>query len=441
MPGRRRRDASPLLPLAYFTASYAGMVATFALIAAWSPALVTHFQMPDDVAVTHAATLGWITMAIMGALYQFFPNGLQRPMLSPLLGWLQLPVSVSAWPVMVAGFHTGRSEVLIAGGGLAVTGIGMFVVNIAPGVWRAGPSPTRTYLRTALVTLVAVAALGFTFALNRRFGWFAVTPERLSIHAGLGLVGWLSLTLVGVGYRMMPVHAIRDRAGERFARVVLGLSLLGAIFALSVLAVGTSRAWLVPAGVCLSVVVGLVVVRAVRRFVQLRRPVDEYEAQIAASLMALAGATVLVLLGAAGGFEGAVAFRWPMAAGALTIGGWLGFAVAAQSYKIIPFLVWFIRFRRKSVGGPAPLLSDLYPVAYVRVAAVLLLAGVLLVTGGFLAGDAGILRLGGVLGAGSGGLHVVTLAHSTWRRGSTRHAEAAHPPIQLGNPGSAVRGG
>ena len=46
----------------------------------WGPALAGHYYHPRLLALTHAVTLGWITLAIMGASYQLVPVVFERPL-------------------------------------------------------------------------------------------------------------------------------------------------------------------------------------------------------------------------------------------------------------------------------------------------------------------------------------------------------------------------
>ena len=55
-----------------------------------APELAGHYYHPRVVALTHTVTLGWITLAIMGASYQMIPVVLERPVWSERLARWQL---------------------------------------------------------------------------------------------------------------------------------------------------------------------------------------------------------------------------------------------------------------------------------------------------------------------------------------------------------------
>lgn len=88
------------LPLPYLLS---GMLA-WVLLAAGVPLLglelVAGFDDPRVFALTHLAVLGWVTMTIMGALYQLFPVALQGRVVASRLGRWNFPIYLAG----VAGF-------------------------------------------------------------------------------------------------------------------------------------------------------------------------------------------------------------------------------------------------------------------------------------------------------------------------------------------------
>jgi hypothetical protein len=81
-----------MLPLAYLGAAAAAFVAAMAALPWLAPELGGHYYHPRVLALTHAITLGWITMSILGASYQLIPIVLQRPLWSERLARWQLGV-------------------------------------------------------------------------------------------------------------------------------------------------------------------------------------------------------------------------------------------------------------------------------------------------------------------------------------------------------------
>ena len=82
--------SSGILPLAYLGAAAAAFVAATAALPWLAPELSGHYYHPRVLALTHAVTLGWITMSILGASYQLIPIVLERPLWSERLARWQL---------------------------------------------------------------------------------------------------------------------------------------------------------------------------------------------------------------------------------------------------------------------------------------------------------------------------------------------------------------
>ena len=72
---------APDVPLRYLLAAAAAFVLAAPGVVWLAPELAGHYYHPRVVALTHTVTLGWITLAIMGASYQLIPIVL------PFLGW------------------------------------------------------------------------------------------------------------------------------------------------------------------------------------------------------------------------------------------------------------------------------------------------------------------------------------------------------------------
>src|SRR5215467_10130629 len=96
------RGISPLIPLGYLTCAAAVFLAATAGIVWLAPDLAGHYYHPRVLALTHTVTLGWITIAIMGASYQLVPVVLERPLWSARLARWQLVLLVTAVSGMVA---------------------------------------------------------------------------------------------------------------------------------------------------------------------------------------------------------------------------------------------------------------------------------------------------------------------------------------------------
>src|SRR5262245_20052763 len=121
---------SSLLPLGYLICAAAAFVVAAAGVSWLAPELSGHYYHPRLLALTHAVTLGWITVAIMGASYQLLPVVLERPIWSERLAHWQLAILAVGVTGMVAHFYLGPGSGLAAAAAVLAVGIALHLLNV-----------------------------------------------------------------------------------------------------------------------------------------------------------------------------------------------------------------------------------------------------------------------------------------------------------------------
>ena len=71
--------------MSYFAAALVALVAAEGLMAAGFGASEAGIQAPDTLALVHLVTIGWLSLAMCGALFQFVPVLTARPLYSERL--------------------------------------------------------------------------------------------------------------------------------------------------------------------------------------------------------------------------------------------------------------------------------------------------------------------------------------------------------------------
>ncbi len=361
------------MPLRYFLAG----LAAWLLLAAGTPLLAGHlvagYDDPQVFALTHLAVLGWVTMTIMGALYQLLPVALQATISSPRLSRWNFWVYLAGVGGFVPSFYFGWTIGIATFGTLAVGGLIHFAVNLLRsfGSVRAW-HPMAAYVLCGLIWLVVVMGFGLTWALDWQFNWFVISPSMLAAHVQVGLAGWLGCTFMGVSFKLMELFALAHRRSWRSAYVNLALWNAGLVgLVVSLLLWPSSRAVTAFAAV-LGVSAAVFALDLWRMWVsRRRRAISLEQAHVAVSLLSLLLASSLGLLMAS---EARLDPNWVVAFGYAAIVGCFGFAIVGKYHKIIPFLTWLNRFAGKG-GGPAPLLKDIVDVRLGWAGLVLLVIG------------------------------------------------------------------
>src|SRR3989304_9901023 len=88
----------------YFIASVLSFVLLCGLMVLFSADIHGHHFQPKLLAMTHIATLGWITMVIFGAMFQLVPVVLEVRLFSARLGEIQFWIYTAGTAGLGYGF-------------------------------------------------------------------------------------------------------------------------------------------------------------------------------------------------------------------------------------------------------------------------------------------------------------------------------------------------
>ncbi len=195
-------------------------------------------ETPRTFAATHVATLGWVTMTIMGAAAQMA----QALLGARIRGESTIPWQYGVFTLSVAavvlGFERGDFTLVAAGGVGVNVASWWFVVLVLRTLGSAGPGRgvVSPQIPVAFACFILVLAWGTLLAANLRWAfwpWAIAWQRGLVIHLTLGLGGWFGLMVIGTFYRVVPLMH-----GARVASIRRGWGIL----TLAVLAIGGTLA-------------------------------------------------------------------------------------------------------------------------------------------------------------------------------------------------------
>jgi len=334
-------------------------------------------EAPETLLLVHMVTIGWLSLLMCGALFQFVPVLIARPL---RWGRLVLPALIcllAGLAFLLAGFLqlAGAFEtavpLLAFAGALLPTGF-LLVAGVLGGtLWGDRlPLPAR-FVAVGLSCALVTATLGalFTLMLSGMLPGLAEIDFRaqaLPVHIAMGLGGWLSFTAIGVSYRLLPMFMLSPDRERRSSRGVWwsgGAALLLTVSATPIAALlarvelpeAASPAMVLAVlfGVSSLVLYGLDLAFFYRH--RKRRTVELNSRAAQGAFLALALSAVLLLaLLATGTLEQHV--------GALLylVGfGWLTGLGLPQLYKIVPFLTWLECYGPIMGKKPTPRVQDL----------------------------------------------------------------------------------
>lgn len=412
------------LPLRYLMAGQLSLLLALTLAVLRADELLDFYYQGHLLAITHLVTLGWITTTIMGASFLVAPLIFSAPLYSERLGRWQFPLLVVGIAVMVVHFWTGQYRGLAAGAILVLAATVLFLVNLSLTLRRIPRKDVAMpYLVAALTYLAATVILGNLMALDKVLDFLGgQVAATIKGHAHLAALGWVSLMILGVGQKMIPLLTASTIEEERRSRRRFWLLNAG-IVGLFVGLVTRSR-WVFP--LALVVVLGFASAfwRLARPWREGKQPRLDWSTRHVLAAFGCLAVAILFGLALASGLLGddALASRVAIAYAFLGLVGWITLMIIGMSYRVIPLLVWLHRYSPIVHDQPAPKVNELYSERWqvwsffflipgvILAAAALLLqsvaslrAGLLLLGGGVLLFEANMFRVYGHLRPVQGG--------------------------------------
>lgn len=412
------------LPLAFMLTGLVALAVGAVWLVVQPSVLATYHYNQSVIALTHLLVLGWLCSVVMGAMYQLVPVALETKLYSEKLARWQFAFHLVGFLGMVWMFRVWNMKQVGHFGTVMTTGVVLFVFNIARTLWRVPKwSITATAVTAALGWLSLTVIAGLSIATGkctfesteglataggirsligglRTLAGFMSHFDALSAmhaHAHLGGVGFFTLLIVGVSYKLIPMFTLsevqsRRRAGLSVALLNLGLAgsfvtiLLRSpwkfVFALVTLAALAIYGW------------ELTAILRVRK----RRPLDWGLRYFLTAVVLLIPLALL-----------SVTLSWPGVTlnpfvgqlenlyGFLGLIGVVSFAIVGMLYKIIPFLVWFGVYSRHVGRAKVPALADLYSPRVQKLGYWSFLAGLVGISAGILRGSEGGVRIGSLM--------------------------------------------
>ncbi len=350
------------LPFRYLsTALAAFLVLNLLFIIERGSFSASFFRQGQVMALTHLAALGWITMTAMGAMFQLIPVVLEVPLWSERLGRVQFWVYLFGVLGFVGSLWSFRFNwaplfafILFLAFLQFLLNLGMTMVGVKRWDW------TAYHIVASLLYLGATSFMGLLLALNLGTGFLG--PQVLGFlkgHIYLAAWGWVSLLIVGVSYRLLPMfalsHGYREGAGK--ASFILGnLGVLGLFFGFT-LGKG-DRLWLPFFSILLFLAIILYALQAFEILKARRRRLDVSLYHSGAAILYLLIAGLLGVLSSLGSFP--VGFQFYYAYAYIGLMGWISLFIVGQMYKIIPFLAWFHKYSHKVGLEPVPIMKEMF---------------------------------------------------------------------------------
>ena len=350
---------APVVPLRFLlTAPWFAILGALVLLWAGEPAFASRWS-GATLGATHLLTLGYLCMAMAGAMLQLIPVVAGTPIAlsraSSGVSWCALAAGALT---LAAALITATSALFLPAAWLLALAFGLLLLPVVRALARPASgraAPMVRGMRVAVAGLLATLALGGSLAAH--LGGHARLPVLLltDLHAAWGLLGWVAMLIICVAFQVIPMFQT-SRSYPLRASLWAPWLLLGCLLGWSVARWAAPHyAW--PAGLPLAAVLAAFTVLTKYLLTHRKRPqADATTWYWQLCLASLGGSVLLYFLPASEATT--------MAMGVTFIAGFAMGAVNGMLYKIVPFLLWFhLQQDPRAQKGCVPSLRELLPEA------------------------------------------------------------------------------
>ncbi len=397
--------------MSYFTAALAFLVGAQMLMIAGYGFPAVSAEAPETLILVHMVTIGWLSLLMCGALFQFVPVLIAQPLRGGRLVLPALICLLSGLAFLLAGFLQLAGTIdtdlpLLAVAGMLLPAGFLLVVGVLVGtLLRANLTLPARFVAAGLACVLVTVTLGALFALLLSgflpaLAGLDFRTHALPVHIAVGLGGWLTFTAIGVSYRLLPMFMLSPDGERASSRVVwwsgiAALVLIALASPIVAMVEGTGLMATPDTATGLAATLGLVSLilygvdlaffyrHRKRRVIELnsRAAQGAFLALILSALLLLA----LLATGTLGQHVGALLY--------LVAFGWLSGLGLSQLYKIVPFLTWLECYGPVMGKKPTPRVQDLVVERRDRVWFALYFLGVLSGTGALLVNQPDVFRV------------------------------------------------
>jgi len=363
--GPALEQAPPIsVPLRFFLSlPLFGLMAAIILIAVGSEALLMRWT-PVTIALTHLITLGFITMAMVGAMLQMMPvvagSPTWRPRLVSTVVHSLLCLGVAA---LAGGFWLDHTGLLWLALSMLAMGLVFFIAITTLGLMHSRVhSPTVTGMRIAVVSLAITLVFGLRIG-TEHIWQFQTNVIHLwtNVHLAWALIGWVGLLVISVAYEVVPMFQLTPPYPAWMQRWLSKLMIAVLILWTGAYLLAMPGWLLTLFGLCMAA--ALIYFAVTTLYLQSHRRRRRSDATMGFWRIGMLSLLASVFLWVGGQFLPVLA-AWPhyhLLLGITYIVGFVVSVINGMLYKIVPFLVWF-HLQSRHIGQTGlPTVKEIIP--------------------------------------------------------------------------------
>ena len=303
----------------------------------------------------HLALIGFVSLTIMGAMYQIVPTILGKQLYSRKLAIIQFFLINLGLIGMFFGFISSSIKLVFIFGILVVAGTYLFAYIIFKTIRNEKLILTLKFFAASTIYVIVIVTFGILLA----SGAVYYVENVIRAHAQLGIMGWISMTIMGAMYQMLPMLSLKQLYSEKIGNIQFWLMNLGLIgIFLSYLANKTLLIVIFSFILALAVYLfGYNIYRTLTAKGEVKDKKEKMDISVRFFVVAIfyfiAAVTVGLLL-----IVGAIN-TWTAYYHLLLI-GWVSITIVGAMYHIAPMLTWMELYSEKVGLETVPTFKQLY---------------------------------------------------------------------------------
>lgn len=385
----------------YFYAAVAFFVATILLLLS-ATSFSGHYFHPHTLAITHIMALGWGTMIILGAGHQLVPVLIEGKLYSNKLAYASFLFAAIGIPLLVYGFYFfDMGWPAKWGGRLILLAIIAYLINLAVSMAKSKHGNVHSvFVFIATIWLLATATIGLMLVYNFNYPFMpANSIKYLPLHAHVGIIGWFSLLIMGVGSRLIPMFLISKYNNPRRLWWIYALINGGLLAFVFIFLYTNSRSLLLFPFSFVVLAISLFGNYCYKSYQQrIRKKVDEQmKVSLLSVIMMLLPVIFVIVIIALLLISSSENIQLVIAYGFIIFFGWITAIILGMTFKTLPFIVWNKVYHHLAGKGKTPNPKDLFNNRVFKCMVISYILGFILFTVGIFLGYESVLQVAAAL--------------------------------------------
>ncbi len=207
-------------PLRFFLTAPVFAITAACLLLFSGPEILSSRWLPETIAFTHLLTLGFITMAMFGAMFQLLPvlagSGINHATIISKVVHLLYTSGITLLALGLTFSHTTLVKISLL---FLIPGILTFLSVVSHSLIRApAVQPSITSMRFSVIALWITIALGILLAAGHGWSSLPLLRQFTAIHIAWATLGWIMLMIIAVAYQVIPMFQVTHQYPKRYSQ-------------------------------------------------------------------------------------------------------------------------------------------------------------------------------------------------------------------------------